>query len=310
MDFDNGNGGPVDALPPLPPVSKDVIPIKVEPVPAKKKVMRVPIARRGLGTKGQKAQLLTNHFKVNVSNVKGPFFHYSVALFYEDGRPIDGKGVGRKVLDKKLEFTVVLENATSNRNNGSASQENDADKKRLCRAYQSKTFKVKLSFGAQIPMQANAQVVRGCKFRFSLAAKITEILVVTVSLCRVLRLVFSLVGRSLFSEIPRVESTNFKFDRDEPVDKEQHRRSLLGLPRTIAARVTPRFILSTHSYTNPYQVVSELRLIQMARRVSDYRIRRIADRGNEEDGPDSRAHGDRFYHNRRFADRWQREGGS
>nr|GEV38780.1 hypothetical protein [Tanacetum cinerariifolium] len=35
-------------------------------------------------------------------------------------------------------------------------------------------------------------------------------------------------------------------------------------------------------------VVIELRLIQMARRVSDCRIRRIADRGNEEDGPDSR----------------------
>nr|GEV31676.1 D-arabinono-1,4-lactone oxidase family protein [Tanacetum cinerariifolium] len=50
-------------------------------------------------------------------------------------------------------------------------------------------------------------------------------------------------------------------------------------------------------------VVSELWLIQMVRRVSDYRIRRIADRGNEEDGPDSRARGDRFYHNRRSADR-------
>nr|GFB26509.1 reverse transcriptase domain-containing protein [Tanacetum cinerariifolium] len=44
-------------------------------------------------------------------------------------------------------------------------------------------------------------------------------------------------------------------------------------------------------------------LIQMARRVSDYRIRRIADRGNEEDGLDSRARGDRFYHNRRSVDR-------
>nr|GEV03198.1 hypothetical protein [Tanacetum cinerariifolium] len=50
-------------------------------------------------------------------------------------------------------------------------------------------------------------------------------------------------------------------------------------------------------------VVSELWLIQMARRISDYRIRRIADRDNEEDGPDSRARGDRFYHNRRSADR-------
>nr|GFA53075.1 nucleotide-binding alpha-beta plait domain-containing protein [Tanacetum cinerariifolium] len=41
----------------------------------------------------------------------------------------------------------------------------------------------------------------------------------------------------------------------------------------------------------------------MARRVSDYRIHKIADRGNEEDGPDSCACGDRFYHNRRSADR-------
>nr|GFA98267.1 protein argonaute 4-like [Tanacetum cinerariifolium] len=100
MDFDNGNGGAADALPPSPLVPEDVVPIKAELVPAKKKVMRVPMARRGLGTKGQKAQLLTNHFKVNVSNVEGHFFHYSVALFYEDGRPIVGKGVGRRLLDK------------------------------------------------------------------------------------------------------------------------------------------------------------------------------------------------------------------
>nr|GEZ20247.1 RNA-directed DNA polymerase, eukaryota, reverse transcriptase zinc-binding domain protein [Tanacetum cinerariifolium] len=46
-----------------------------------------------------------------------------------------------------------------------------------------------------------------------------------------------------------------------------------------------------------------IQMAQMARRVSDYRIRRIADRGNEEDGHDSRARGDRFYHNRRSADR-------
>nr|GFB76039.1 nucleotide-binding alpha-beta plait domain-containing protein [Tanacetum cinerariifolium] len=47
----------------------------------------------------------------------------------------------------------------------------------------------------------------------------------------------------------------------------------------------------------------------MARRVSDYRIRRIADRGNEEDGPDSRARGDCFYHNCRSADRGNEEDG-
>lgn len=69
-----------------------------------------------------------------------------VALFYEDGRPVDAKGIGRRVLDRvqetydselsgkqfaydgekslftvgalprnKLEFTVVLEDVTSNR---------------------------------------------------------------------------------------------------------------------------------------------------------------------------------------------------
>lgn len=95
MDPENGNG---DALPPPPPVPEDVVPIKAEP--EKKKVMRVPMGRRGLATRGNKVQLLTNHFKVNVSNVDGHFFHYSVALFYEDGRPIDGKGIGRKVLDR------------------------------------------------------------------------------------------------------------------------------------------------------------------------------------------------------------------
>nr|GFC49902.1 nucleotide-binding alpha-beta plait domain-containing protein [Tanacetum cinerariifolium] len=44
-------------------------------------------------------------------------------------------------------------------------------------------------------------------------------------------------------------------------------------------------------------------LIQMARHVFDYRIHRIADRGSEKDDLDSRARGDRFYHNRRSADR-------
>ena len=61
--------------------------------------------------------------------------------------------------------------------------------------------------------------------------------------------------------------------------------------------------LLSHLIVKLHHLVPELRLIQMARRVSDYRIRRIADRGNEEDGPDSRARGDRFYRNRRSADR-------
>nr|XP_043629700.1 protein argonaute 4-like [Erigeron canadensis] len=190
MDSANGNGEATEALPPPPPVSEDVVPLKGDELP--KKIMRVPMARRGFGNKGQKSQLLTNHFKVNVSNVDGHFFHYCVTLFYEDGRPFDGKGVGRKLLDRvhetygselagkefaydgekslftvgalprnKLEFTVVLDNVNSNRNNGNASPDNDADKKRIRRSYQSKSFKVELSFAAKIPMQAIAQALRG-----------------------------------------------------------------------------------------------------------------------------------------------------
>ncbi|OAY58827.1 protein argonaute 4 [Manihot esculenta] len=191
------NGSHQDLPPPPPLVPPDVVPLRVEPEPVKKKAVRVPIARRGLGSKGQKIPLVTNHFKVNVTNVEGYFFHYSVALFYEDGRPVDGKGIGRKVIDRvqetydseldgkqfaydgekslftvgslprnKLEFTVVLEDISSNRSNGNASPEdhgspNQSDRKRLRRPYQSKTFKVEISFAAKIPMQAIANALRG-----------------------------------------------------------------------------------------------------------------------------------------------------
>lgn len=46
------------------------------------------------------------------------------------------------------------------RNNGNSSPENE-DKKRMRRQYQSKTFKVELSFAAKIPMQSIAQALRG-----------------------------------------------------------------------------------------------------------------------------------------------------
>ena len=40
-----------------------------------------PIARCGLASKGKKIQLLTNHYKVNVKNVDGHFFQYTVSFF-------------------------------------------------------------------------------------------------------------------------------------------------------------------------------------------------------------------------------------
>ncbi|PKI73285.1 protein argonaute 4-like isoform X2 [Punica granatum] len=199
MESSNGNGEHTDLPPPPPFIPPDVEPVKVEhlPEPVKKKVDRVPIARRGLGTKGQKINLYTNHFKVDINKNDGHFYHYCVSVFYEDGRPVDGKGIGRKVIDRvqetystelagkdfaydgekslftigalpqnKLEFTVVLEDVTSNRNNGNASPDghdspNNGDRKRFRRPYRAKTLKVELSYAAKIPMQAIANALRG-----------------------------------------------------------------------------------------------------------------------------------------------------
>uniref|UniRef100_A0A2P2LXI0 Argonaute 4 family protein n=1 Tax=Rhizophora mucronata TaxID=61149 RepID=A0A2P2LXI0_RHIMU len=196
--FEPDGSGSLDALPPPPPVvPSNVVPVQVEQEPAKKKVTRVPIARHGLGSKGQKISLLTNHFKVNVTSAEGYFFHYSVSVSYEDGRRVTGKGSGRKVIDRvqetygselagkdfaydgekslftvgplprnKLEFTVVLEDVSSNRNNGNANYDDtgsphESDRKRLRRPYQTKAFKVEISFAAKIPMQAIANALRG-----------------------------------------------------------------------------------------------------------------------------------------------------
>ncbi|CAI0397264.1 unnamed protein product [Linum tenue] len=143
---DPDGSGLQEALPPPPPVlPPDVVPVKLEE-PVKKKPARLPMARRGTGTKGQKIPLLTNHFKVNVTNMEGQFYHYSVALLYEDGRPVEAKGVGR--------------------NNGNASPDaqgspNDTDRKRMRRPYNSKTFIVQINFAAKIPMQAIASALKG-----------------------------------------------------------------------------------------------------------------------------------------------------
>ncbi|KAG6769014.1 hypothetical protein POTOM_024629 [Populus tomentosa] len=193
-----------EALPPPPPeIPPNVVPVQLttDSVPEETKKIskpkRSPIARHGVGSRGQKIQLLSNHFKVSISNTGGHFFHYCVSLSYEDGRPIDAKGIGRRLIDKvhetygsdlagkdfaydgekslftigalprnKMEFTVLLDSFSSNRNSGNGSpvgngSPNETDKKRMRRAFQSKTFKVEMSFAAKIPMQAIAAALRG-----------------------------------------------------------------------------------------------------------------------------------------------------
>ncbi|KAK4483579.1 hypothetical protein RD792_010778, partial [Penstemon davidsonii] len=177
-----------EMLPPPPPViPPNVVPQKV--------VNRQPMVRRGLASKGQSIQLLTNHFKVSVGRTDGYFFHYSVTIKYEDDTVVDAKGVGRKILDKvqetyraeldgkafaydgekslftigalpgnKLDFTVILDDDSSNRGNRRGSPDADdpgSDRKRTRRLSRSKTYKVAINFATKIPMQAIANALRG-----------------------------------------------------------------------------------------------------------------------------------------------------
>ena len=56
---------------------EDVLP---HPNLASSQNLRVPMARQNFGTKGQKIPLLTNHLKVEVNNVDGHLFYYTVCL--------------------------------------------------------------------------------------------------------------------------------------------------------------------------------------------------------------------------------------
>ncbi|KAL0387712.1 UNVERIFIED_CONTAM: protein argonaute 4A [Sesamum radiatum] len=178
-------------LPPPPAIPPNFVPQKAVAV------KRVPMARRGFASRGQTISFLTNHFKVALSRTDGHFYHYSVSIRYEDDSPADAKGIGRRVLDKvhdtyvselagkrfaydgekslftvgplprnKLEFTVVLEEISSNRNLGSGSHGADGspdeiDRKRSRGQRRSKTYKVSINYAAKIPMQAIANALCG-----------------------------------------------------------------------------------------------------------------------------------------------------
>ncbi|KAJ0266517.1 Argonaute [Hirschfeldia incana] len=185
MDSSEAKGLP----PPPPVVPPNLVPERIN------KTTLLPMARRGIGSKGVRTPLLTNHFRVNFNNANGHFYHYSVAITNEDGSPMEARRIFRKILEKvqetyqtdlgskyfaydgqkslftigalpnnKMDFSVVLENTPSSRNNtGNASpnETNDADRKRSRRPHQSKKFVVEISYAARIPMQALASAIRG-----------------------------------------------------------------------------------------------------------------------------------------------------
>ncbi|KAF8008169.1 hypothetical protein BT93_K1988 [Corymbia citriodora subsp. variegata] len=146
------------------------------------------IGRRGIGSGGRQINLLTNHFKVSVNVPDAVFYQYSVSITSEDTKAVEGKGIGRKLIDKlyqtysselagknfaydgektlytvgplpqnKLEFTVVLEDSFARRESeslGGSGESPNGSTKRSKRSFQSKTFRVEISYAAKVPLKS------------------------------------------------------------------------------------------------------------------------------------------------------------
>ncbi|PRQ52668.1 putative post-transcriptional gene silencing PAZ-Argonaute family [Rosa chinensis] len=180
----------MEDLPPPPPiVPPNVKPEVVALAPPKHSIMVRP---RGSGTTGRRIQLSTNHFKVSVKNPDAVFYQYSVLITYEDKRPVEGMGLGRKLVDKlyqtyssefagkkfaydgekalytvgplprnKLEFTVVLEESFTKSNKIGKSGETDKRMKHC--SNRSKTFNVEISYAAKITFKSIALALQGAE---------------------------------------------------------------------------------------------------------------------------------------------------
>ncbi|CAN6574208.1 unnamed protein product [Malus baccata var. baccata] len=183
---DVASAGIADGEPqPTPP--SPTIPPKLKPevvTPSKYSIM----SRRGTGTTGKEINLLANHFKVYVNVPDAVFYQYSVSITSEDNKVVEGKGIGRKLIDRlyqtysselggkkfaydgekalytvgplpqnKLEFTVVLEETFAKHENGST----NGTEKRSRRSFRSRTFNLEISYAAKIPLKPISLVLEG-----------------------------------------------------------------------------------------------------------------------------------------------------
>ncbi|KAF3783946.1 argonaute 4B protein, partial [Nymphaea thermarum] len=184
--------GPTELPPPPPVVPPNVIPLRVNPSPA-----RVPMARKGTGSVGQPCTVFANHVHVKLpTDMEGSFFHYSVELSIvsDDSRPVVNKSLGRKIVDnvqqlygselssKKfaydgekglytygelpkntMNFTVLLEESNYRRcekGNGNDSP-GEGERKKMKRPGRSRKFEVEISYAAKIPLRQIEAVLRG-----------------------------------------------------------------------------------------------------------------------------------------------------
>ncbi|XP_057792714.1 protein argonaute 16 isoform X1 [Salvia miltiorrhiza] len=181
--------------PPLPTIQES---LKVEGAESADLPERSIMIRPGFGTSGKRVPLLANHFKVSIKNPNQIFYQYSVSISYEDNKAVDGKVIGRKVIDKlyqtyssefdkkrfaydgdkslftvgplpqnKFEYTVILEESTAKSSgnpsdNGCSTEPSKKSKHSL----RSKTFKVEISYAAKIPLKSLSLALKGAEIEY------------------------------------------------------------------------------------------------------------------------------------------------
>ncbi|KAL3652628.1 hypothetical protein CASFOL_002309 [Castilleja foliolosa] len=184
------NDGSLPLSQPSPTIPPNV---KLEPVDLPERSI---ITRPGFGTSGNCISLLTNHFKVSISNPDEVFHQYSVSICYEDNSAVENKVIGRKVMDKlyqtysselarkkfaydgekslytvgplpknKFEFMVILEDTITSKHSGSPSDNGtpSAYSKRSKSSAHSKTFKVEISYAATLPLKSISLALQGAE---------------------------------------------------------------------------------------------------------------------------------------------------
>lgn len=182
-------GGTAAALLPSPPVVPPNVKAELPPAP-KYSIM----SRRGTGRVGRHIPLMANHFKVSVNVPDAVFYQYTVSISSEENKDVNVKGIGRKIIDRlyqtyssefsgkrfaydgekslytvgplpqrKFEFTVVLEESFAKHETGSPGFNGSPKEsgKRSKRSFNSKTFKIQLSYAAKIPVKSIALALKG-----------------------------------------------------------------------------------------------------------------------------------------------------
>nr|XP_025885826.1 protein argonaute 4A-like [Solanum lycopersicum] len=153
------------------------------------------------GVKGKKIRLLTNYFRVCFQGGISQLYSYNVNILYENGDPVTGSNLIRKVIHKlweiysselgeqvfasdgqqslfttsllpqqKLDFTVVLDAATSKRwkTDGNLSGDgelSEGDQKRQKIISRFKTFRIQINFVSIIPFKTMPDGKHGVKSR-------------------------------------------------------------------------------------------------------------------------------------------------